>query len=461
MVSNEQLDLLETRVMRMLVEDKQSGRFGIRRTAFSDPDLFELEMKYVFEGNWVYLAHESQIPNPNDYLTTWIGRRPVVITRDKTGKLHGFINACAHRGAMLCRFKRQNKATFTCPFHGWTFSNDGRLLKIKDLNNAGYPEQFNTDGSHDLKRLARFETYRGFLFGSLSPDVSSLDEYLGAAKTFIDLIVDQAEDGIEVLRGASTYTYNGNWKLQAENGADGYHVSAVHWNYLATVANRMSGGKDNVKSVDISKWAEQKGGFYSFENGHVVLWNETSSPQARVNFSRREEFAKQYGEDRANWMVKRYRNLCVYPNVFLMDQMSTQIRVFRPIAPDKTEVTIYCYGLKGEPAEHRARRLRQYEDFFNASGMATPDDTEEFRSCQLTYAGADNELNDLSRGAVHWINGPDEDSRKLGFVPIAAGLRTEDEGLFVRQHADWKNRLLQAIAKERANAVQQLPLAGE
>ena len=84
-------------------------------------------------------------------------------------------------------------------------------------------------------------------------------------------------------------------------------------------------------------------------------------------------------------MVKGSRNLCLYPNVYLMDQFSTQIRHFRPIAPDKTEVTIYCIAPKGESAEARAHRIRQYEDFFNASGMATPDDLEEFRSCQLTF----------------------------------------------------------------------------
>ena len=84
-------------------------------------------------------------------------------------------------------------------------------------------------------------------------------------------------------------------------------------------------------------------------------------------------------------MVRGSRNLCLYPNVYLMDQFSTQIRHFRPIAPDKTEVTIYCIAPKGESAEARAHRIRQYEDFFNASGMATPDDLEEFRSCQLTF----------------------------------------------------------------------------
>ncbi|WP_280322897.1 hypothetical protein [Sulfitobacter faviae] len=84
---------------------------------------------------------------------------------------------------------------------------------------AGYPEQFNTDGSHDLTKVAKFENYRGFLFGSLSEDVQPLEDYLGDARKMIDMIVDQADEGLEVLRGSSTYTYDGNWKLQAENGA--------------------------------------------------------------------------------------------------------------------------------------------------------------------------------------------------------------------------------------------------
>jgi benzoate/toluate 1,2-dioxygenase subunit alpha len=66
-----------------------------------------------------------------------------------------------------------------------------------------------------------------------------------------------------------------------------------------------------------------------------------------------------------------------------MDQFSSQIRHYRPLAVDETEVTIYCIAPKGESVEARSRRIRQYEDFFNASGMATPDDLEEFRACQI------------------------------------------------------------------------------
>jgi len=240
--------------------NEATGNFRCKREIFTDPEYFELEMKYIWEGNWVYLAHESQIPNNNDYITGYIGRQPIVISRDRTGKLHAFLNACSHRGAMICRHKRGNKSTYTCPFHGWTFNNTGKLLKAKDPDGAGYPESFNKNGSHDLQKLARFENYRGFLFGSLSDDVVSLEEHLGEARKIIDLIVDQSPEGLEVLRGNSQYIYDGNWKLQAENGADGYHVSSVHWNYAATTQARKAAaeaadGKDDIRAMDAGGWA--------------------------------------------------------------------------------------------------------------------------------------------------------------------------------------------------------------
>jgi benzoate/toluate 1,2-dioxygenase subunit alpha len=104
-----------------VIEDPEAGLYRANRRIFTDEEIFELEMAHIFEGNWIYLAHESQVPNPGDYFTTYIGRQPVVITRDRDGELHCLINACAHRGAMLCRRKVDNRLTLTCPFHGWTF----------------------------------------------------------------------------------------------------------------------------------------------------------------------------------------------------------------------------------------------------------------------------------------------------------------------------------------------------
>jgi benzoate/toluate 1,2-dioxygenase subunit alpha len=147
-------------------------------------------------------------------------------------------------------------------------------------------------------------------------------------------------------------------------------------------------------------------------------------------------------------MVQRSRNLCLYSNVYLMDQFSSQIRTYRPLAVDKTEVTIYCIAPKGEAPEARARRIRQYEDFFNASGMATPDDLEEFRACKMSYHARASRWNDMSRGAQHWIPGADAAAEAIGLKPLMSGARTEDEGLFVLQHKYWQETMQRALSAE-------------
>lgn len=429
----------------LLEKNVAEGLYRHNRESFTNPELFELEMKYIFESNWVYLAHESQITETNDYFTTHIGRQPIFIARNKEGELNAFINACSHRGAQLCRYKKGNKSTYTCPFHGWTFNNSGKLLKVKDVKGAGYPEQFNTEGSHDLKKVARFESYKGFLFGSLNPDSSSLEDYLGETKKIIDQMVDQAEFGLEVVKGSSTYTYDANWKMQMENGADGYHVSSVHWNYVATMGNRKEEG---TKAVDPNGWSKSIGGVYGFDNGHILLWTKMLNPEVRPLYSQLDRLNSELGEERTNYIVNETRNLAIYPNVYLMDQFSTQIRVCRPISVDKTEVTIYCIAPKNEATESRALRLRQYEDFFNVTGMGTPDDLEEFRSCQESYLAKAMPWNDVSRGAEHWIYGPDEHATAMGINPKLSGIRTEDEGLFLMQHHYWSDTLKAGLEKE-------------
>jgi benzoate/toluate 1,2-dioxygenase subunit alpha len=450
------LDTIQKRLDMMVEDNPSSDVYRASHDIFTDPGLFELEIKHIFEGNWIYLAHESQIPNKNDYFTTHMGRQPIFIARDRNGELNAFINACSHRGAMLCRFKRGNKVVYTCPFHGWTFDNSGKLLKVKDPHGAGYPYRFNKAGTHDLTKVARFESYRGFLFGSLNPDVLPLAAHLGEATKIIDLLVDQSPAGLEVLRGASTYVYDGNWKLQTENGADGYHVSTVHWNYAATTDRRKQAAQpDNVRAMSASGFGKHGGGVHSFEHGHLLVWANWANPEDRPNWERRGQWAAQFGQARADWMVGRLRNLCLYPNVYLMDQFSSQIRQHRPIAVDKTEVTIYCIAPKGESAEARARRIRQYEDFFNASGMATPDDLEEFRGCQMSYRGRATRWNDLSRGARHWVQGPDAVAEAIGLNPLMSGARADEEGHLLIQHKYWQDAMRRALAVETKFNVQE------
>ena len=228
----------------------------------------------------------------------------------------------------------------------------------------------------------------------------------------------------------------------------------MHWNYAATTNRRkeQAARQDNIKAMDAGNWGKQGGGFYAFEHGHMLLWTQWANPQDRPNYPRRAEYAGRFGGATADWMIGRSRNLCLYPNVYLMDQFGSQIRLLRPISVDKTEVTIYCIAPKGESDEARARRIRQYEDFFNVSGMATPDDLEEFRACQQGFMGSALEWNDMSRGSRHWITGADAAAREIGLKPVMSGVKTEDEGLYTIQHRYWLDVMKQALNAEGAAA---------
>ena len=446
------LHSLGERMAGWLINDPASGQYKLAREVFTDKALFELEMRHIFEGNWIYLAHESQVAAPHDFLTAAIGRQPVLLTRQADGRIGCFVNVCQHRGARVCRERRGNQKLFTCGFHGWTYDGAGALVNVTEEKQGAYPGSFNR-ASLGLKPVARLESYRGFIFASLNPDVLPLTEYLAGARAFIDLFADQSESGYEVLRGATRYTYRGNWKLQAENGLDGYHVATVHANYVMTAQRRVAGeSRNDTKVGDLSAIARRPGGFVAFDHGHAVLWFEYPNFRDRPNFEHYEHFQKKFGPQRTLWMCERFRNLLLFPNVFLMDQTSTQLRIIRPISVDETEIITYCIAPVGESSAARALRIRQYEDFFNASGMATPDDLTEFNNCQIGFNGRSAHWNEMSRGAARWIEGADAEGRDMGFDARLTGADTADEGLYISIHEDWLARMQKALAQELAAA---------
>ncbi|MGQ7817940.1 anthranilate 1,2-dioxygenase large subunit [Metapseudomonas furukawaii] len=435
----------------------EEGVFRIARDMFTEPELFDLEMELIFERNWIYACHESEIPNAHDFMTMRAGRQPMIITRDGNGQLHALINACQHRGATLTRVAKGNQSTFTCPFHAWCYKSDGRLVKVKAPGE--YPEGFDK-ATRGLKK-ARIESYKGFVFISLDPTgTDSLEDFLGDAKVFFDMMVAQSPTGeLEVLPGRSTYTFDGNWKLQNENGLDGYHVSTVHYNYVATVQHRqqVNAAKGAASgTLDYSKLgagdAETDDGWFSFHNGHSVLFSDMPNPTVRPGYATvMPRLVEEYGQARAEWMMHRLRNLNIYPSLFFMDQISSQLRIVRPVAWNKTEIISQCIGVKGESDADRESRIRQFEDFFNVSGLGTPDDLVEFREQQRGFQGRLERWSDISRGYDKWVTGPTANSEALGIAPAMTGTEFTHEGLYVNQHGNWQRFLLEGLARKALN----------
>ena len=433
----------------------EEGVYRVARRMFTEPELFELEMEMIFEKNWIYACHESEIAQPNAFITMRAGRQPMIITRDAKGNLNALVNACQHRGATLTRVGKGRQSTFVCSFHAWTFRSDGKLLKVKAPGE--YPEDFDL-ASRDLKR-ARIASYKGFVFINLDTEgTESLEDYLGDAKVFLDLMVAQSPTGeLEVLPGKGTYTFDGNWKLQTENGLDGYHVSTVHYNYVATVQRRTElnaeKGDAGTGTLDYRKLgagdAETDDGWFSFRNGHTVLFSEMPNPEVRPGYAIiMPRLVEEYGHKKAEWMMNRLRNLNVYPSLFFMDQISSQLRIIRPVAWNKAEVISQCIAVKGESDKDRENRIRQFEDFFNVTGMGTPDDLVEFREAQRGFQARLERWNDISRGHTKWSRERTPNAEALGISPVLTGTELTHEGLYVNQHGAWQNFLLQGLDKK-------------
>ena len=221
--------------MTGLVEPEQ-GR--ISRRIFIEPAIYEQELEQIFARCWLFLCHDSQIPEPGDFFSTYMGEDPVLVVRDSAGKINAFLNVCRHRGNRLCRADAGNAATFTCAYHGWTYSNDGQLESVPYFRDAYYSEL--KQEQWGLIPVAQLDSYKGLLFASFDPDAPPLLDYLGEMTWYLDTFFDRREGGIEVLGGMHKWVVPCNWKLPAENfGGDAYHVP---WSHLAAIHTGFSVG---------------------------------------------------------------------------------------------------------------------------------------------------------------------------------------------------------------------------
>ena len=437
-----------------LIDDRaHEGWFSVHRDAFRDPAVFEMEMRHIFEATWNFVGLESQVPKANDYLTTSIGRSPVVVMRDAEGKLGCFLNSCRHKGAMVFHSGAGNGANHSCPYHGWTYDTGGRCVAITSHRQGSYSKAFQ-DTDHNLARVAKFDSYRGLLFASLSGDVPSLEAYLGDARKAIDLVVEQGPEGIELVPGAVSFTYNANWKFQLENSSDTYHFIPTHTSYIGVLEKRRSARAAAAPAgsiyEDIGAQAASRRGCFTFPHGHVLMWGDNPAIEARPLYCALPEIEKRSGPVMAKWMMY-VRNLTLFPNMQIAENASMQLRIIRPLAVDRTEMLTYCIAPKGEPAEARIKRLRQYEDFFNPTGFATPDDTGAYEACQRgdEARGLDWQQG-YARGLGAVKEGGNAESAELGIEPetsAVGGYLMGDETVFHGNYRAWLALLKRGAAR--------------
>jgi phenylpropionate dioxygenase-like ring-hydroxylating dioxygenase large terminal subunit len=384
----------------------------VHRLLYTDPNIFDVEMSKIFGGTWVYLAHESQIPNVDDYITGRLGLRPLIITRDSHGVIRALYNRCTHRGTTLCRWDKGNSRSFQCPYHGWSFLNTGKLRGVPWP--SGYAENLARDPKYNLAQVPRVESYRGFIFGTLNLDAPSLVEYLGPIKQPIDEWLDRNPGGKVVVCEANRFRYNGNWKLAYDNSGDGYHVIYSHRSLLET-ENRFS-DDDGGKGMSYYKDSPDERPMYIryMGNGHHFkdkrpnlnnrpggLWAIESLHPGMEHVA--EKLRGKFGaraESILDLAGSEPVNINVFPNLSLL---GNHIQVFQPVSFNETD-SIW-YGTKIEDVDGslgeevltdiNALRMRTQEGFPNFGEV---DDVANFEQIQRGLDCIEDEWIYMNRG---------------------------------------------------------------
>lgn len=392
-------------------DDPAEGRFLVSRKAFVDPDILALERRLVFDRSWLYLGHESELPNANDYLTRSVGGRELIFNRDRTGKFRAFFNTCPHRGAQVVREARGNAMAFQCFYHGWAFNNNGAFAtRFKDGN---YPPDFNHDGCANLTEVGRFESYRGFWFVSFWDGIQSLYDYLADARDFMDCVADQSAAGMEIVQGEQAYSMRANWKLLVENSIDGYHALTTHATYFDYLM-KASGGTADMSMVSNEGAGSPRSRGLDLGNGHAVVegfapwgrpvanWIPAWGEEGKTEVARiRADLDARLGSERADRIARKSRNLLIFPNLIINDVMSLTVRTFYPVSPDYMKVNAWALAPKDETAQMRQWRLFNYLEFLGPGGFATPDDNEALESCHRGYTNLpEAPWNDISKGML-------------------------------------------------------------
>ncbi|WP_226998437.1 aromatic ring-hydroxylating oxygenase subunit alpha [Tardibacter chloracetimidivorans] len=401
----------------------------MHRSAYVDPEIFAAEKERIFNSSWLYVGHLSEIDQPGDFVTRRVAGRDLVLSRDSTGVMRCFLNACPHRGAKIVREKTGNARSFTCIYHAWQFNNAGKLIGLNGPET--YAPDFKADPLHQLQPVPLLDEYRGLVFVNFDAGAQTLREYLAGATEFLDLIMDQSQERMVLIGGVQEYAMRANWKLLAENAVDVFHLQPLHPTYFDMIG-ALSGSQPSFRGL--------KGEAHYLGNGHTVVemdtpagrpiakwmpgWGEESKASIERVYA---DLVRRFGEERAFRIANRNRNLVLFPNLVINDHISLTIRCTEPVAPDAMDVTVWGLAPEEEASNTVAvkRRLTSFIEFLGPGGFATPDDIEALELCQKGFANMrEAPWNDVSKGMV---------SDTASWM---------DEGQMRYFWLEWQNRLL-------------------
>ena len=396
--------------LRALVRDQE-----VHRDVYVSEEVFQLEMEHMFPNSWVYVGHDSQVPNPGDYFGTTIGTQPVLLVRHTDGKVHVLHNRCPHKGTRITSETCGNTGKFfRCPYHAWSFKTDGSLLAIplkKGYENTGFEQSHAAPGMAPVRHV---RNYRGFVFAKINDGGLDFEEFFGESLSSLDNMVDRSPVGqLKVAGGVLRYMHNCNWKMLVENQTDTCHPMVAHESSAGTaveVWKKAPPGTKKPMAVEII--APFMSPYEFFENMGIRIW-DNGHGHTGVHHSIHSDYSAvpgyfdkmtaAYGEARAKAILDENRHNTVYfPNIMIKGPIQL-LRQFKPIAANKTLVESWTFQLIDAP-DMLLERTLMYNRLINApTSIVGHDDLEMYERAQEGLHSNGNEWVNLQR-----LYSPDE-----------------------------------------------------
>ncbi len=232
-----------------LVARQQPG-MSLERPFYTDPAIFEREMATLLPGQWLFVEHETSLPNKGDYALYDIAGESIIVVRGHDHEIRAFFNVCRHRGSRICLAPKGNVRTLTCPYHAWVYDLEGALMHAARMADDFDP------GDWPL-HARRVRTWEGMIFINLADEDAEVAGFDVIEKVFQRYIKPYRLADTKIIHQA-TYPTDANWKLAVENFRECYHCSPAHPEYTMVNAYVSDGDRDpEGRSKLVRDWVEE------------------------------------------------------------------------------------------------------------------------------------------------------------------------------------------------------------